>query len=206
MIADGRLLVKVCGMREAQNIREVEALGIDWIGFIFYPRSSRFVGERPSYLPTRAKRVGVFVNATLDEVRRRVDEFTLDFVQLHGEESPDFCRSLRSSGIRLIKAFAVASADDLRRTADYEGLCDYFLFDTKSVGYGGAGRSFDWSVLRSYSATTPFFLSGGISADSLPSLRSFSHPQWKGVDLNSCFESAPGKKDVQKLSDFLVLL
>lgn len=199
------MLIKVCGMREAENIRQVEALGIDWMGFIFYPRSPRFVGETfieaTSEQPVR--RVGVFVNASPEEMIETARKYKLDYLQLHGNESADDCYALQKRGFALIKAFSIATEEDLEKTADYEGRVDYFLFDTKCSGYGGSGKQFDWSVLAAYQGSTPFLLSGGIRPESLEALRHFHHPLLAGLDLNSGFETEPGMKDVAKLKGFV---
>lgn len=200
------MIVKVCGMREAENIRAVEALGVDWMGFIFWEHSSRCVSQRPAYLPTRAKRVGVFVNAPLDVVCQHVESFGLDVVQLHGSESPAYLRDLRSScdaRLLIVKAFSIATRDDLLQTSLYEGLADYFLFDTKAQLVGGNGRKFDWTVLAHYDGSTPFLLSGGIGPDDASRLSAFSHPRLAGIDLNSRFEAAPALKNVELLKQFL---
>lgn len=200
------MIVKVCGMREAENIRAVEALGVDWMGFIFWEHSSRCVSQRPAYLPTRAKRVGVFVDESLDVVCQHVEAFGLDVVQLHGSESPAYLRDLRSScdaRLLIVKAFSIATRDDLLQTSLYEGLADFFLFDTKAQFVGGNGRKFDWSVLAHYDGSTPFLLSGGIGPDDASRLSAFSHPLLAGIDLNSRFEAAPAQKNVELLKQFL---
>ena len=200
------MIVKVCGMRKAENIRAVEALGVDWMGFIFWEHSSRNVCQRPAYLPTRAKRVGVFVDAPLDVVCQRVEAFGLDVVQLHGSESPAFLHDLRSlcdARLLIVKAFSIATRDDLLQTSLYEGLADYFLFDTKAQLVGGNGRKFDWNVLAHYDGSTPFLLSGGIGPDDAARLSAFSHPRLAGIDLNSRFEAAPALKNVELLKQFL---
>ncbi len=200
------MIVKVCGMREAENIRAVEALGVDWMGFIFWEHSSRYVCQRPAYLPTRAKRVGVFVDAPLDVVCQHVETFGLDVVQLHGSESPAFLNDLRSlcdARLLIVKAFSIAARDDLLQTSLYEGLADYFLFDTKAQLVGGNGRKFDWSVLAHYDGSTPFLLSGGIGPDDASRLSAFSHPRLAGIDLNSRFEISPAQKNVELLKQFL---
>ena len=127
----------------------------------------------------------------------------LDYLQLHGHESPDTCRTLRERGYAIIKAFPIADEEDLKMTADYEGRADYFLFDTKCSGYGGSGRRFDWSVLSGYKGRTPFLLGGGIAPDSVEAVRNFRHPKLAGIDLNSGFETAPGIKDAEKLKTFI---
>ncbi len=208
-------MIKVCGMRDAENIREVEALGIDLMGFIFWPKSSRFVSERPAYLPTQCKRVGVFVDERIEQVPRIAGEYALDYIQLHGHESPDYIHALKAAatprpckgGVSIIKAFNIATADDLAQTKSYEGLVDYFLFDAKGKSVGGNGEKFNWSVLDSYDGDTPFLLSGGIGPNDADVLTSYLLPLTSkhciGIDLNSRFEMAPGLKDVAKLKEFV---
>ena len=195
------MMIKVCGMRDAENIREVEALGIDLMGFIFWPKSSRYVSERPTYLPTQCKRVGVFVDEDIETVTRIADEYALDFVQLHGHETPSYCAQL--NGKHLIKAFNIATAADFEATKPYEGIVDHFLFDTKGKSVGGNGEKFDWNVLKDYVGETPFLLSGGIGPDDAERLKAFHHPKCIGIDLNSRFEIEPGIKDIIKLETFL---
>ena len=207
-----KYLIKVCGMTQADNIRETEELGVDLIGLNFYPKSPRCLCQMPDYLPRKARRVGVFVNQPKEEVITYADRFGLDYLQLHGTESPGYCRTLQSHGFHLIKAFAIAQAKDLPATQAYEGLCDYFLFDTKTPKYGGSGEQFDWTLLRHYHGwtllrhyhgQTPFLLGGGINAYSAKAIRAFRHPRLAGVDLNSRFELSPGVKDVERLRQFL---
>jgi len=206
--------VKVCGMRDADNIRAVEALGIDMMGFIFWPKSSRYVAERPAYLPTECKRVGVFVDEDVETVRKTADDYALDYIQLHGHETPEYCAQLED--YRIIKAFNVATADDLSQTSVYAGFADLFLFDTKGKSVGGNGEKFDWNVLSHYDGDTPFLLSGGIGPDDDSRVKAmlsnrgishtnaaFLHPKCIGIDLNSRFELAPALKDVLSLSRFL---
>ena len=195
------MVYKVCGMRNAENIREVSALGIDLMGFIFWPKSSRYVAEPPSYLPTDCKRVGVFVDATLEDIRQHIHDYQLDIVQLHGHESPEFAKALKPAMI--IKAFNIATAEDLAQTIPYEGIVDFFLFDTKAQLPGGSGEQFDWSVLSQYEGTTPFLLSGGIGPDDAERIKAFHHERCIGIDLNSRFELAPALKDVHQLKEFL---
>ena len=198
-----KLICKVCGMTLGDNIRQVEQLGADWIGFIFYPRSPRFLDALPDYLPLRAERVGVFVDRPKEEVLMYADRFGLQAVQLHGHESPGYCRTLRGRGLRIIKAFPIATADDLLATTDYEGCCDYYLFDTKSEKFGGSGNQFDWNLLHRYQGHTPFLLSGGINQYSTQAIKQFHHPRLAGIDINSRFETSPGLKDVTRIKNFL---
>ena len=195
------MIVKVCGMRDAQNIRDVEKLGVDWIGMIFWPQSKRFVAEVPSYLPKHQKRVGVFVDAPLEDIRQHISDYQLNIIQLHGQESPDYVKALKPH--TTIKAFNIAKTDDLVQTEQYEGIADYFLFDTKGLMVGGNGQKFDWSVLTTYHGKTPFLLSGGIGLDDAESIGSFHHPCCIGIDLNSRFEISPALKDIDKLRTFL---
>ena len=203
------MIIKVCGMRDAENIREIERLGIDMMGFIFWPKSSRYVSERPAYLPTNCKRVGVFVDEDIEQVKRTADEYQLDMIQLHGSESPDYICDLRAdvSSPAIIKAFNIATKEDFETTKPYEGIVDYFLFDTKGPSVGGNGAKFDWTVLADYVGETPFLLSGGIGPDDAEVLTSHLSPLTSkkciGIDLNSRFELAPGMKDVSALRKFL---
>ncbi len=216
-----RPIIKVCGMRDGENIRQVAALGVDWIGMIFWPKSPRNVTMIPSYagiLPDRAmdmgdfkaKRVGVFVDEMPQNIITRVVNYKLDLIQLHGKETPTLIRNLRHTldpdirpGIKIIKAISVSSRDDLDATKPYEGVVDYFLFDTKCPTVGGSGQQFDWSVLAEYVGETPFLLSGGIGPDDAERIRAFHHPKCIGIDLNSRFETAPAQKDVDALRHFL---
>ena len=195
------MIVKVCGMRDAANIRQLEALGIDWMGMIFWPKSKRYVSTPPVYLPQHVRKVGVFVDASLDAIRQHVEDYQLDIVQLHGQESPETLKTLKP--LTLIKAFNIATPEDLQKTVAYEGLADYFLFDTKGKSVGGNGEKFDWSVLDSYQGETPFLLSGGIGSEDAQDVKTFHHPKCIGIDLNSRFETEPGLKDITKLKQFL---
>ena len=132
-----------------------------------------------------------------------VDRFGLNYVQLHGNESPEYCRTLHSHGIRIIKAFSIALPKDLLAVSHYESFCDYFLFDTRSAHYGGSGQQFDWSILQRYTGSTPFLLSGGINSYSVKALKEFHHPRLAGIDINSRFETSPGIKDVERIERFL---
>ena len=195
------MTIKVCGMRDADNIQAVEQLGIDWMGMIFWPKSSRFVADVPSYLPKQVRLVGVFVDASLVDIRQHVSDYQLDLIQLHGKETPAFAEVLKP--LSVIKAFNISEAEDLKQTKAYEGIVDYFLFDTKGKVVGGNGEKFDWSVLSSYHGETPFLLSGGIGPDDVEAVNSFRHPKCIGIDLNSRFEQAPALKDISKLRNFI---
>ena len=188
-------------MREEQNISDLEKLDIDWVGMIFWPGSKRYVGSPPGRLPQRLKKVGVFVDASLDDIRQHVSDYQLDIIQLHGHETPAFLEALKP--LTLIKAFNIADASDLEKTKVYEGIADYFLFDTKGKIVGGNGEKFDWTVLTAYEGATPFLLSGGIGPDDAQKAKQFHHQKCIGIDLNSRFESAPGLKDIDQLQTFI---
>lgn len=192
-------------MRQADNIRQVEDTGIDWMGFIFYPPSPRYVRQRPDYLPLRAKRVGVFVDADTDFIVAHQREYQLHMVQLHGKETPSDCRRLKElmPHTEIVKAFGIGSIQDLAKVADYEGVADYFVFDTATKLKGGSGKTFNHSLLDHYEGHTPFLLSGGLSLDNQTETIAFRHPQLIGYDLNSCFELQPGIKDHTKIKQYI---
>lgn len=195
------MMIKVCGMRETDNIRDVEALGIDVMGFIFWPKSSRYVSQRPDYLPKRVKRVGVFVDEDPEQVKQLAGDYGLDYIQLHGQESPSYIFQL--GGLHIIKAFNISTVEDLLQTQPYEGLVDGFLFDAKGKSVGGNGEKFNWDVLDAYDGETPFLLGGGIGPDDVERVHAFRHPKCIGIDLNSRFELSPGLKDIAKLKEFI---
>lgn len=196
--------LKVCGIK--YNPREVAALWPDYLGFIFWERSSRFFeGDMPE-LPSEIKKIGVFVNHPVEEVLNKVKTYGLDGVQLHGNETSEYCKTLYGSKLEIIKVFSVKNDFDFSTLAAYGEVCDYFLFDTKGKLPGGNGRTFDWSILKDYPSTKPFFLSGGIGLEGVDKLKTFlSSPASKychAIDVNSCFEIKPGHKDTEKLSTF----
>lgn len=190
-------------MRDGENIRALETLGIDWIGFIFYPPSKRYVDIIPSYLPKEAERVGVFVNESLATIVDKVALFSLDIVQLHGDESPELCKQLMNKQVKVMKAFGVTTIFPAEKVAQYEDSCGYFLFDTQTSAYGGSGKKFDWNILQNYQGNTPFLLSGGIGPDDISAIQEFSHPLCIGVDINSQFELTPANKDIQSIQQFI---
>lgn len=219
------MIVKVCGMRDAENIKEVSALGVDLIGFIFQPISPRFVkmvnseaGILPDYVAKemevkggkQPKRVGVFVDEMPQSIITRVVTFGLDYIQLHGQEPRETCENLRATldpdikpGIKIIKAINVTTAEDIQKYKEYVGAVDLFLFDAKTHLAGGSGQQFDWSVLQAYDGDTPFLLSGGIGPEDAERVKAFHHPKCIGIDLNSKFEIEPALKNVDKLREFL---
>ena len=201
------MLVKVCGMREPENIEKVAQLGVDMMGFIFYPKSPRFASQ--SVARTAADknvcRVGVFVNESVELISDKIQLFDLNAVQLHGNESRELCEQLHEQNglLKVIKAISVSTAGDIQKYKEYVGAVDYFLFDTKCKTVGGSGQQFDWQVLENYDGDVPFILSGGIGPEDVERIRNFHHPKCIGIDLNSKFEMEPGLKDVEMLKTFL---
>ncbi len=198
--------IKVCGINNVENLKEILTLSVDYTGFIFYPKSPRFAGNLDIsgvVFPEKVSKVGVFVNENIDTILQYHARFQLDYIQLHGEESPEFCEQLARKNCQIIKAFSVATTDDLAKTSGYENSCEFFLFDTKTPLYGGSGQQFDWSILRDYTGKTPFFLSGGIGLDDIDRITTFMHPALHALDLNSKFELSPGIKDIKQLKIFM---
>lgn len=223
------ILIKVCGMSQANNIKAVAKLPIDYMGFIFCPSSKRYVGTKTSLselLPDTANsttshlatadnmphinKVGVFVDSTTQDIITRVVNYSLDAIQLHGTESPTFIRNLRATLIpdirrklEIFKAISIANTDDFKKCAEYEETVDMFVFDTKCQSHGGSGQQFDWTLLDAYNGNTPFLLSGGISVDDANRINNIRHEMFAGVDINSRFETEPGVKDVELLKSFI---
>lgn len=213
--------IKVCGLKDPANLQAILELPIDMAGFIFYPKSPRFaeskalrvwIDKNPSAFG-KVEKVGVFVNAEIEYVLNTVHDYHLDYVQLHGAESPEYCRelisywsigSLRSA--KFIKAFQVTPAFDFEETERFEGLCSYFLFDAHGEQPGGNGVSFDWHKLEEYKGITPFLLSGGISEQDAETIRHINVKSLWGVDINSKFETKPGIKDPEKVANFVKAL
>lgn len=202
------LKIKVCGMRDPENISGVIEAIPDFIGFIFYPKSKRFVGtefslETLTLFPESVKKVGVFVDELPEKVIEICKKLRLEVAQLHGNELPEYCLKIRESGLTVFKAFSVDDQFNFGNLTDYSGVCDYFLFDTKGYVPGGTGQKFNWQLLENYQGKIPFFLSGGIGPNDLDAIRHFSHPRWRGIDINSGFEIEPALKDVEKVTDFI---
>jgi phosphoribosylanthranilate isomerase len=198
--------IKVCGMREGENIKALVELKPDFIGFIFYDKSPRFVGndaldaELINSLPRDIKKVGVFVNATVDFILQNVRKYGLHYVQLHGNEMPDFCKNLKFKGINIIKAFRIDNSFIFSQLNNYKPHVDFFLFDAKGDSYGGNGVSFDWNVLKKYDNEKPYFLSGGISLENISDFETIM-PQPYAIDVNSKFEISPAMKNIEKLEE-----
>lgn len=205
------LKVKVCGMKFRDNITDLLTLQPDLVGLIFYAESPRFAeldldAATLAAIPPTVGRVGVFVNEPAENVLRKARQYQLTALQLHGEEMPEACAELRGAGFTVLKAFAVEDGFDFDQLAIYQNSCDFFLFDTKGKSYGGNGITFNWEILQQYRLPVPFLLSGGIGPEHATQIRQLNHPQLYGIDLNSRFETSPGRKDVGKLKEMLSLI
>lgn len=195
-------------MRDPENISGVVEAMPDFIGFIFYPKSKRFVGDEFSaetvqIIPESVKKVGVFVNELPEKVMEICKKLGLKVAQLHGNETPEYCRKIHKSGLTVFKAFSVDEQFDFSGLKAYSGVCDFFLFDTKGQLPGGTGLKFNWELLGNYQGDVPFFLSGGIGPNDLEAIRHFSHPRWRGIDINSGFEIEPALKNIEKVIRFI---
>lgn len=200
------MVVKVCGLRTEENLEKVTD-SLDMIGLNFYMPSIRCVAlEADAYniLPATVKRVGVFVNASIESILSKIAEFGLDYVQLHGDETEEFGKEIARC-IQVIKVFRISSAQDLMDVSDHK-YATYYLFDTYTENYGGSGKQFDWSILNSYSGDVPFLLSGGIGPNDTDSILNIEHPMFRGVDINSKFESQPAVKDMNMIDRFIEVI
>lgn len=206
--------VKVCGMTQPDQVEALADLGVTFAGFIFYPKSPRYVFKHMNITQIRKvnniNKVGVFVNATIEEVLHLVDECRLSMVQLHGDEPPKYCEKI-ADYVSVVKAFRLSDNDSVEwMIRPYMDVCDMFMFDTMGAGYGGTGKKFDWSVLKNSTIGKPFFLSGGIDPGDEESLKAFARePVAKAlfaIDINSKFEVAPGVKDMEKVKEFVAHL
>lgn len=192
-------------MKNASNIEAVKRVAPDYLGFIFYPESPRYMGKEGLHktiaeLPSSIEKVGVFVNAEVSEVMKAAREYGLDLVQLHGDESPDVCNQLKMAGYKIIKVFRIEKDFDFHQLKPYEHLVDFFLFDTRGQSYGGNGIPFDWEVLNGYPLQTPYFLSGGVGLENIHLIRNFDHENLVAIDVNSRVEIEPGLKDLGKVT------
>lgn len=200
--------LKVCGMTDFEQLKTLEEFGIEFAGLIFYEGSKRFVSnkledQKSQIRNLQIKRVGVFVNARTEDIKEKVKEYGLSYVQLHGDESPEFCEEIKKF-IPVIKAVRINDETKLlNELRDYEEACDYFLFDTDSKHYGGTGKKFDWQILESVAIAKPFFLSGGIGLQDVAEINAFDHPMLYAIDINSKFEISHGIKDLKQVEAFI---
>ncbi len=196
---------KVCGMKYEENIKQIFELKPDYMGFIFYKKSPRYVGDNwagpGKDFPVTTKKVGVFVNETFKNLRALNDQFQFDYLQLHGDETPEYCKELAEDGLALIKAMSISEIKDLKQLNHYKPWVKYFLFDTPSSNYGGTGTVFDWSLLQQYDNELPVFLSGGLSLDNINEVGNMKNLNLQAIDVNSRFETRPGWKDPAMLEN-----
>ena len=202
------LKIKVCGMRDPENIQGVLSAEPDYLGYIFYSKSKRYVGKNPApeifeIVPKSTRKVGVFVNEPLDNMITACRDFNLEVAQLHGSEDPDYCSLVRSTGLTVFKAFSVGEEFDFSLLETYREVVDFFLFDTKGKLPGGTGLKFDWDILQNYHLPIPFLLSGGIKPEDIEALREFNHEQLYALDINSGFEISPALKAVDNVRTFI---
>jgi phosphoribosylanthranilate isomerase len=200
--------IKVCGMNYSENIFAVKKARPDYMGFIFYDASPRYVMETLDVESVRAvssdmDTVGVFVNEGIKKVKLICQTYHLKYAQLHGDESSEYCAMLQKSGVKIIKAFRVDDQFDFESIAPCIPYIDLFLFDTRGSQRGGTGKKFNWALLDRYECEVPFLLSGGISIEDVNAILKCRHPQMHGVDINSRFETFPGMKDVELVSEFI---
>ena len=203
--------LKVCGMRDPENIRQLLQLKPDYMGFIFYEKSPRHVGEvldedLLKSFPQTTQKVGVFVNASLEYLKEQVRKYELDLVQLHGDESVDYVAELYAIGIRVMKAFSIGESFDFSVLGKYNPFVEFFLFDTKGKQRGGTGRTFDWSQLQNYELDVPFFLSGGLDLENIDGISELSNLPVYAIDVNSRFEIKPGLKDIEQVKELKKLM
>ena len=201
------MLVKVCGISESNFVHRIDELDVEFIGFIFYEKSKRYLADKISgdlikTIPKEINKVGVFVNEDKDKVLKHVHKYQLDFVQLHGDEDEKYVQNL-SRNVKVIKVFRIDEYFNFNTTKSFEGFSHYFLFDTKAKEYGGTGRKFNWDLINRYNGNTPFLLSGGINREDTNHIKEFRHSKFIGIDINSGFEVIPGIKDINKIKIFL---
>jgi len=204
--------LKVCGLTNAQNIREILKVSPpDYLGFIFYEHSSRYMPallnpEEVQTLPGEIKKTGVFVNSSVNHIIKMAKVYGLHALQLHGEESPEECERLQSLGLTIIKAFRIGASFDNVLLKKYLNVCDYFLFDTAGLCKGGNGKKFNWNILGSYSLNKPYFLSGGIKPEDAALISGINDHRLYGIDVNSGFETEPGIKVPSGIQKFTTQL
>jgi phosphoribosylanthranilate isomerase len=202
--------LKVCGITITEDILALITLKIDRLGFIFYHMSKRYVYGKQiedglKAIPKHIKKTGVFVYAEIAEIDQIIDQYQLDTIQLHGDESPEFCKHFRTK-TEVIKTISIKDKSSFETAKLYENVCDLFLFDTQSEHYGGTGKTFDWQWLESYDLDKPFYLSGGISLENFEEIKKIKHNKLIGIDINSKFEIRPGIKDIEKIKLLIDLM
>jgi phosphoribosylanthranilate isomerase len=203
--------LKVCGVTQIEQLKQLDGLGVDYTGLIFYPRSVRYVltklkSKDVNQMHLSLKKVGVFVNSSEEDIKTQVELYGLNLVQLHGDETPAFCSHI-SNKVTVIKAFRITQKNEQNidwMVKPYEDCCDYYLFDTNRPGaYGGTGEKFDWNILKGNIINKPFFLSGGIGVKDIEKIKAFTHPFFYAIDVNSKVEIADGIKDIEAITELM---
>lgn len=202
--------LKVCGITSTENIRALISLKINRLGFIFYHKSARYVygkliEDGLKEIPKHIRKTAVFVNAEKAEIEQIIDQYKLDSIQLHGDETPEFCNYFRPK-TEVIKTISIKDKSSFDNAKSYNDACDLFLFDTQSEHFGGTGKTFDWQWLEAYTLDKPFYLSGGLSLENYAEIKKIKHTQLIGIDVNSKFETAPGIKDIEKIKQLIALM
>jgi len=204
---ENKFKIKVCGLRDSQNIIDIAGLQIDMLGFIFYEKSPRYAEpvldrQLVNKISEKIKKTAVFVNSTEDKIIEVCEKFHIDIIQLHGNESSEFCKAVKNDRI-LIKAFSIDNNFDFSICYKYEKYCEYFLFDSKGENYGGNSIRYNWDLLKKYKGSTSFILSGGIGPEHVKDIKNFSHDKFSGIDINSRFEIEAGLKNAEKIDKFI---
>jgi phosphoribosylanthranilate isomerase len=202
--------LKVCGLKHEYNIAELIQLPINYIGFIFYKKSPRFVAEYVSFdfvrtIPKHIKKTGVFINENSYSIFNHIAHYDLDIIQLHGDETPEICAELKPY-VKVIKAFQIQDDFDFKQLEKYVSTVDYFLFDSQTANYGGSGKSFNWNLLEHYNYNIPFFLSGGINEENIEEIKQLNMAELVAIDINSKFEIEPGLKNTELIKQFILKL
>jgi phosphoribosylanthranilate isomerase len=203
--------IKICGLKHKTNLFDVVEAGVDYVGMIFYEKSPRYVldslyPEDVWFLPDEVEKIGVFVNASFDEIKKYAKLYQLNLIQLHGNETPEVCKQLQDLGYGVIKAFGVDESFDFNSLNPYQSSVDFFLFDTKTSDHGGSGITFDWNILTNYTLDIPVFIGGGVGLENLNELLNFNFPFLYSVDMNSKLEIEPGLKDISKVQKAVELV
>jgi len=200
--------IKVCGITTLEQLQSLQDMEVDYAGMIFYEKSKRFAGDKlncqlPEVKGLTIAKVGVFVNAEMEVVKRAIIDYNLTAIQLHGDETDEYCLDLMDK-VKVIKVFRIADQQDIDALVlPFQEVCHYYLFDTDTAAYGGSGRQFDWNLLEQAAINKPFFLSGGIGPGDIEKIKAFQHPYFYGVDINSRFETEPGVKDMNQVTRFI---
>ena len=203
---NNKVKLKVCGLKHKNNLFDVVEAGVDFVGMIFYEKSPRYIinslyPEDVWFLPDEVQKIGVFVDSDIEYIKKNVRLYQLDLIQLHGSESPEYCKEIRSEGYQLIKVFGVDTDFDFQVMEKYLDAVDYFLLDTKTKHFGGSGQQFDWTLLEKYPYQIPLFVGGGVGLENAELVLRKNYSFLYALDFNSRLETEPGLKDITKVKD-----